>query len=98
MIVERFTVQIKPDKMEEALEHAMEGKKTVWPNRSSKIYSSLTGTAYIIEFDAEFEDMAEAEKSWNQLVETEAWNSWLTKWQGFITGQTTREFWNVVDS
>ena len=99
MIVERWTVQIKPDWMEEALKHAKEGKKTVWPNfKSSKIYSSYTGPFNIIEFEAEFEDLAEVEESWKQLGETEAWNSWLTKWRGFITGQGTREYWNLEDS
>lgn len=98
MIVQRFTVQIKPSKMDEALELAKEGRRNVWPFfKSSKIYSSNIGPLSTIAFESEFEDLAEFDKLWKRLGVTDEWGTWYPKWMGVSTGQGANELWNVEE-
>ena len=92
MIVMRYTFQIKPEKWDEALKLAMDGRKNIWPSVTGRIYSSNIGPMNTIVIENEFEDMAAQQKHMGQIVAKEEWDLWVTTWwDELITGTGTNE-------
>ena len=94
MIVVRWIFQVKPSRFSEAVDLARDGKKNVWPNRTSRIYFSEIGPLNAIVFENEFENMAEREKL-NSEIDEKKWGQWLPKWNDVITTDCKNEVWNV---
>ena len=95
MIVERFIRQIKHGKLNEALELAKEGRKNIWPEFSCRIFTSNIGTMNTIVTENEFEDMAEREKLYQQVVAKEEWGPWIDRWSELLTGNGANEVWDL---
>jgi len=94
MIVMRWTFQIKPQKFDDALDLARYGKKSVWPNRTCKIFFSEIGQLNTIIIENEFEDLAERDKL-NAGIDEKEWGQWLAKWNEVVTGEGKNEVWNM---
>ena len=62
MIVNRYTIPIKPGKMNEAVKMALEGSKNIWSIYPSKVYTSNFGTMDKLIIDCEFNDVTEQQK------------------------------------
>jgi len=90
----RWTFQIKSEKFDEALDLARDGKKNIWSNRTSKIYSSEIGPLNTIVIENEFEDMAARDKL-NAEIDAKEWGKWLARWNKVVTGEGKNEVWNV---
>jgi hypothetical protein len=95
MIVERYTFHVKSGKVQDAIEWANEGRKNVWSQVPTKIYSSMIGPWNTIVIENEFEDFADREKSQNQVGTSGAWADWIAKWDELIDGHGKNEIWNV---
>lgn len=81
MIVERFTFSIKPGNLDEAVNWLKEGRKNIWPFfKNARIYSPYFGERDVIVADADFEDMAEHDKLWEQVNANEEFGKWIAKW------------------
>lgn len=95
MIVDRFVVQVKPGKVDEALALAKEGRKNLWPFYPSRIYTPYFSRMNTIIIENEFKDMVEHDKLIPKVVANEGWGLWIEKWDELIAGPSTREIWNV---
>ena len=97
MIVERWTLQIKPDKYDEALKLVKEGRDDVWSSftRSSKVYSSNIGPRNTIVIENEFNDLADRQTLLGKTIETEKWDPWVARWRKVTLGPGVNEIWNV---
>lgn len=95
MIVMRWTFQIKPGKLDEALNLAKDGRKNIWDFYTSRIYTSNIGPWGNLVIENEFKDMAEREKLVTRVVENEKWAPWIAGWNELITGEGKNEVWNV---
>ncbi len=95
MIVERFTIPIKPGNLEDALNLLKEGKKNIWPFFSCRIYSPYFSQSDTLVVDNDFEDMAEHEKLWEQLSAKEEWTAFIEKWDELRAGQSTHHIWGL---
>ena len=96
MIVERYTVQVKHGKWDETLELLEEGRKTIWPFFTCKIYACNYGPFNTLVVDNEFEDMADLEKKWEKLSAKKEFDAWYAKWEMVVTEQGSHTLWNVV--
>ena len=95
MIVERYVFHVKSGKFQEAIEWANEGRKNIWSQVPSKIYSSEIGPWNTIVIENEFEDFADRKKSMSPVGTSEAWAPWYAKWNELIDGHGKNEIWNV---
>ena len=95
MIVMQYTFQIKPGKFYEALELAKDGRKNLWPDITSRIYSSNIGPMNTIIFENEFNDIAEQRKHMEQVVAKEEWGPWAERWFELVTGPHKNVVWNL---
>jgi len=95
MIMERFTIQIKPGKFDEALELTKDGRKNLWPFFSARIYSCNWGTLNTLLLESDFEDMVEHDKLWEQLWAKEGWSAYMTKLNELIDGPYTHTLWTI---
>jgi len=95
MIVQRFTFQMKKGKWEETVKMAKEGRKTIWPFITCRIYTNNYGPMNTLVFENEFKDMAELDKQWEQLEAKEEWAVWLAKLDELTTEEGKSELWNL---
>jgi hypothetical protein len=97
MIVNRYTIPVKPGKMDEAVKMALEGSKNIWSNYPTKVYTSNFGTMDRLIIDCEFKDVTEQQKLTARVVATKEWAQWIDKFNEFLIGQGTNEVWNLVE-
>ena len=95
MIVERFTIPIKPGNIEEALNLLKDGRKNIWPFFSCRIYSPWFSEQDTLIADNDFEDMAEHDKLWEQVGAKEEWSVYLGKLNELIDGPYTHTLWTL---
>jgi hypothetical protein len=95
MIVMQYTFQIKQGKFYEALELAKDGRKNIWPNITSRIYSSNIGPMNTIIIENEFNDLAEQRKQAERVGAKEEWDPWVEKWFKLVTGPSKNVVWNL---
>ena len=97
MIVNRYTIPVKPGKMNEAVKMALEGSKNIWSIYPSKVYTSNFGTMDTLIIDCEFRDVHEQQKLTAQVVEMKEWDLWIAKFNELTIGQGTNEIWNLME-
>ena len=97
MIVNRYTIPVKPGKMDQAVKMALEGSKNVWSIYPAKVYTSNFGTMDTLIIDCEFKDVTEQQKLTAQVVVMEEWASWAAKFNELMLGQGTNEIWNLME-
>jgi hypothetical protein len=95
MIVERFTIPIKPGNLDEALNLLKDGKENIWPFFSCRIYSPYFSEQDTLVVDNDFEDMVEHDKLWEQLFAKEEWNAFIEKWDKLRAGRGTHHIWGL---
>jgi hypothetical protein len=95
MIVERYTVQVKDGKWDEALELLKDGRKNIWPFFTCRIYSCNYGPFNTLVIDNEFKDMADLEKKWKKLSAKKKFSVFFDKWDKVTTEQGSHTLWTV---
>ena len=95
MIVQRIIVQIKPGKLNEALEIA-KGARKRWPF-PGRLYSSIYGNFDQIVFDFDAENQAELDKYWEEATSSEEWGPMIAEWNKLIVPGSPNELWNLVE-
>ena len=96
MIVERFTVPIKPGKMEEAVNLLKDGRKNIWPEFSNcRIYSPNFSDNDTVVISSDFEDIVEHRDLWEIVGAKKEFDEFLQKWNEVVTGGGTHQIWNL---
>ena len=95
MIVERFTIPIKPGKMDEALSMVKDDQIFASFAKRRRILSPLISPRDVVVVDLDFEDMAEHDQLWAEIFAKEAWTAWQAKWDEIRAGQSSNHIWTL---
>ena len=95
MIVERFTIPIKPGKMDEALSMLKDDQIFGFFVKRRRILSPYISPRDVLVVDLDFEDMAEHDRVWAEISAKEAWNEWQAKWDEIRAGQSSNHIWTL---
>ena len=95
MIVERFTIPIKPGKMDKALSMIKDEKNNLFASFTLRICSPFISPRDVVVIDLDFEDMAEHDQLWGEIFAKEAWNVWQAKWDKIRAGQSSNYIWTL---
>jgi hypothetical protein len=93
MIVERFTIPIKPGKMDEALSMIKDDQIFASFAKRRRILSPYLSPRDVVVVDLDFEDVDEHDKLWGEIFAKEAWTAWQAKWDEIRAGQSTNHVW-----
>lgn len=93
MIVERFTIPIKPGKMDEAL--SMLKDENIFAPFTRRIFSPFISPRDVVVIDLDFEDMAEHDQIWGEVFANKEWDAWLAKWDEIRAGQSSNHLWTL---
>jgi hypothetical protein len=93
MIVERFTIPIKPGRMDEALSMLKEEKKNLFASFTIRICSPNISPRDVVVIDLDFADMPEHDKLWGEIFAKKEWGEWQEKWDKIRAGQSANHIW-----
>jgi hypothetical protein len=93
--VERFTIPIKPGKMDEALSMLKDDQIFASFAKRRRILSPLISPRDVVVVDLDFEDMAEHDQVWGEIFAKKEWNVWQAKWDEIRAGQSSNHIWTL---
>jgi hypothetical protein len=96
MIIERFTYQVKPYRLQEAIALVQEERNHSPRKEHIRIYHTMFGTMDQLVLEFEFDDLAQHAEHWDQWFGSERAAPFGEKWRDLIESGAQREIFRVV--
>jgi hypothetical protein len=97
MILVRNTFQVKFGQMKNALALMKEGEAVMKAAgyKPQRLLTDVTGPFYTLVLEAEYESLADLERSGAEMMKVPAWRDWYAKFCGFVDSGR-REIFTIV--